>query len=63
MFMALKGSAQQRYTSLPKGNIKSWDQLRQRIESNLQGYQPQDLTSGDLHLMKQGDTRIHQEVQ
>jgi hypothetical protein len=55
MIMALKGSTQQWYASLPRGSIRSWEQLRRRIENNFQGYQPQDLTSGDLHLIKQGD--------
>jgi hypothetical protein len=55
MLMVLKGSTQQWYASLPKGSIKSWDQLRQRIENNFQSYQPHYLTSGDLHLIKQGD--------
>jgi hypothetical protein len=61
MIVALKGSAQQWYASLPKGSIMSWEQLRWRIENNFQGYQPQDLTSGDLHLIKQGDKEPFQE--
>jgi hypothetical protein len=62
MIMALMGSTQKWYASLPKGSIKSsWEQLRQRIENNFQGYQPQDLTSGDLPLIKQGDKEPLQE--
>lgn len=55
MVMALKGAAQQWYFSLPRGSITSWDQLHDRLENNFQGFQPQDLTSGDLHHIKQGD--------
>jgi hypothetical protein len=47
--------------SLPKGSIRSWEKLRRRIENNFQGYQPQDLTSRDLHLIKQGDKEPLQE--
>jgi hypothetical protein len=61
MIMALKGSTLQWYASLSKGSIRSWDQLQQRIENNFQGYQCQDLTSGDLHLIKQGDKEPLQE--
>jgi hypothetical protein len=38
MIMTLKGSSQQWYASLPKGSIRSWEQLQQRIENNFQGY-------------------------
>jgi hypothetical protein len=54
MIMALKGSAQQWYVSLSKGSTRSWEQFWRGIENNFQGYQPQDLTSGDPHLIKQG---------
>jgi hypothetical protein len=61
MIMALKGSAQHSYVSLPKGSIRSLEQLRRRIENNFQGYQSHELTSGDLHLIKQGNKEPLQE--
>jgi hypothetical protein len=61
MTIALKGSTQQWYASLPKESIRSWEQLRRRIENNFQVYHPQDIKLGDLHLIKQGEKEPLQE--
>lgn len=46
---AVKGSAHHWYTSIPKGHIHSWGQLRSKLLSSFQGLKTEELTSCDFH--------------
>lgn len=46
--MALKGLAQYWYTNIPKEQITSWFQLRNRLLSSFKGMQVEELNSNDF---------------
>lgn len=53
LIMAMKGPAQQWYSSLKPRSIKSWDQLRTTLLLDFQGFQQTELTSDNLFNVKQ----------
>ncbi|RLN03863.1 uncharacterized protein C2845_PM13G12290 [Panicum miliaceum] len=59
--LALKGSAQHWYASLPKGYICSWGQLRSKLLTSFRGLNTEELTSCDFHNCKQGQDELLQD--
>ena len=53
LVMAVKGPAQQWYSSLKAKSIHSWDQLKTNLLVDFQGFQPAGLTDIDLFNCKQ----------
>jgi hypothetical protein len=64
LVLALKGEVQYWYANIPKGNITSWFQLRNKLLSSFKGMQVEELDSNDLvNICVQGDrespARVH----
>lgn len=53
LVMAVKGPAQQWFSSLKPRSIQSWDQLRTTLLVDFQGFEQKGLTSNDLFNWKQ----------
>jgi hypothetical protein len=61
LIMAVKGVVQHWYTSILKGHIYSWSQLRSKLLTNFWGLRTEELTSCDFHNCKQGEKETLQE--
>jgi hypothetical protein len=59
--MAVKGSTQHWFASIPKGHIYSWSQLRSKLVTSFRGLKMEELTSRDFHNCKQGERETLQE--
>jgi hypothetical protein len=59
--MAVKGSVQHWFASIPKGHIYSWSQLRSKLLTSFQGLKIEELTSCDSQNCKQEEKEIMQE--
>jgi hypothetical protein len=64
LIMAVNGSAQHWFASIPKGHIYSWSQLRSKLLTSFRGLKAEELTSGDFHDCKQGEKEtLHEYMQ
>ncbi|RLM79135.1 uncharacterized protein C2845_PM12G14620 [Panicum miliaceum] len=59
--MAVNISVQHWYTSIPKGHIYSWSQLRSKLLTSFLGLKTLELTSCNFHNCKQGEKETLQE--